>query len=172
MSFYAIEVNGAVVGHISQSELQSIREKVLKDPTVWVGQAFSASSALFNMGKLGAKSTLWFGFCFALFTAYVDPQGLAALLSEMQSNPEILRQLVVVYLLASGVLAATSIAFVFATGVNFGLKDEFCGGIEKRLREKFRIDEYSRVNWYRTSSLVAEPLASGSVITKTSESKE
>lgn len=158
MKNYYVEVNKIIVGKVSQSEVDSIRQAVRSDWRIWYLQTTSVARALFQFMRFAVYMLVCICTVGVLLTAYFDPQSLSTLLSEMAGSPDVVKQAASSMLNMWFVLCVVMLGAAIATQTTFGLTDEFANAVASRLRERLDVPADGSVRWWLESSQ-AKPLS-------------
>lgn len=158
MKNYYVEVNKIIVGKVSQSEVDSMRQAVRSDWRIWYLQTTSVARALFQFMRFAVYILVCLCTVGVLLVAYFDPQSLSTLVGEMAASSSVVKQAASSILNIWFVICAVMLVAAIATQTTFGLVDEFANAVASKLRERLDVPADGSVRWWLESSQ-AKPLS-------------
>jgi len=143
-------VNGVPVGDLPWHRFEELRAEVRADRRVWVAQARAVLNACGRFLRDYLQITTQAGVFLPILLALVDPELVAAWISELSRSPIAVRQLAtafVVLCLLCLVASGSALLMVTAFGRDLGTLNEFSRELAKRLRFHFDVPADGTVYW-------------------------
>ena len=151
-TYYYVEVNGVIVGKVSDENMKTMLHEIRTDMRTWCLQIGNIAHSVLTFLRMAVYVLVALCSVGPLLMAYFDPALMYTLLNEATRSPAAIENVAAQLLNIWAAVCSVSLGLMIATQTTCGFQDYFAIALSRKLRHQLGVPADGDVRWWLASS--------------------